>query len=79
MKKREILFTIINKLKKAEKRLIKLELSKFKPSSAYVSIYNYFEKCNEFDKADFKDFCQRNIIVNTNVHLDHLYKKYFNY
>jgi len=75
MKKREIVFTIIKKLEKAEKRLIKLELSKFKPSSAFISIYNYFEKCTEFDEVDFKDFCQKNKIVNTNVHLDHLYKK----
>jgi len=75
MNKKEIVFKIIGQLKRTEKRSFRLEMEKFKSSSTYILIYDYFEKSTELDDKKLEAFCKEHDIRYLSSHILHLHAK----
>jgi len=74
MNKKEMTFKTIKQLDKSEKRLFRMEVSKFK-NSTYILLYEFLDKQKEFDEQKLNAYCSKQKIQNPNTHMTQIFNK----
>jgi len=76
MKKIEMLYNTIKKLSQAEKRSFRLEITKYKETSNYVKIYDFFAKSTKFPSQKRIDrFVEAEKVQNLTMNISYIFDK----
>jgi len=62
MNKKEMTYKTVKQLSVAEKRLFRMEISKFK-NSTYILLYEFLDRQEEYDEKKLNAYCSKRKII----------------